>query len=91
LSYTPKACDPDACDVDEQAELSIALIWQGDLENAQVAARQAIALNPNCAYAHACSGTCLVFTGQRAEGRTALNIAQSLGSVAGEVDLHWIP
>jgi adenylate cyclase len=78
LMYARKAVEPDPADADAQAELSIALIWQGDLENAQVAARQAIALNPNCAYAHACLGTCLVFTGRRAEGRTALNIALRL-------------
>jgi adenylate cyclase len=78
LLHARKAEELDPGNADALSGLSLGLIWQGDLQNALANAQQAIAINPNCAFAHLCLGACLVFTGQTAEGRAALNTGERL-------------
>ncbi|HEV2335644.1 MAG TPA: adenylate/guanylate cyclase domain-containing protein [Stellaceae bacterium] len=70
--YARKAMDLDPRDADAMTGLSLALIWQGDLANAETRAIEALNINPNNAWAYACIGACLVFCGRHAEGRAAL-------------------
>jgi adenylate cyclase len=74
LLYARKAIELDPGDADSLAELSRALIWQGDLENSIASARQGIAINPNCAFAHLALGAGLIFAGHTGEGRAAIGV-----------------
>jgi adenylate cyclase len=76
--HARKAVELDPGDADAQAELAAALTLQGDGDNALVIARQALAINPNCAVAHWVMGTVLTYTGRTAEGRQALGVFERL-------------
>jgi adenylate cyclase len=70
--HARKAIELDPADADAYASLAAKLLLQGDMDNALAIARQALSLNPNCAYARWAMGAVLVFTGRTAEGREAL-------------------
>jgi adenylate cyclase len=85
--HVRKAVDLDAGNMDAQAILAGSLSLQGDMDNAFEAARQILAINPNCAQAHWCMGGVLILTGRTAEGRQALRSFERLSphdaSIAG--------
>ena len=73
-----KAVELDPGDADAQAMLAGTWFMQGDKDNALAIARQALAINPNCAYAHRIIGAVLILTGRMAEGRQALGVFERL-------------
>ena len=73
ITHARKAVELDPGDANAQAQLATTLST-GDLENAMPIARQALAINPNCARAYWAIGTILIGLGRTAEGREALSV-----------------
>ena len=76
--HARKAVELDPGDADAQAMLAGTLRVQGDMDNALVIARQALAINLNCAHAHLVMGAVLMWTGRTAESRQALGVFERL-------------
>jgi TolB-like protein/Tfp pilus assembly protein PilF len=67
-----KAIALDENATEARARLALGALLQGDLEGALEDAQQVLAVDGNCADAHGVKGAALVYSGRRAEGRTAL-------------------
>jgi TolB-like protein len=67
-----KAIALDENDTEARARLALGSLLQGDLEGAFEEAQQVLAADENCADALGVQGAALVYSGRRAEGRTAL-------------------
>src|SRR5262245_56895383 len=67
-----KAIALDENDAEARARLALGALLQGDLEGAFEEAQQVLSADRNCADAHGVKGAALVYSGRRAEGRTAL-------------------
>jgi adenylate cyclase len=78
LEYARKAVELDPTDAHALTELSRALFWHGDLDTSMTTARQAIAINPNCANAYFCLGVSLIYGGLTTEGRLEVAAATRL-------------
>jgi adenylate cyclase len=82
-------CDPG--DADAQAMLAGALFHEGEMDNALMTARQALAINPSCVWAHRVMGAVLIFAGRTAEGRQAMDVSVRLSPRdAGNAPVHGI-
>jgi adenylate cyclase len=77
-AHARNAVELDPADADAQAMLADTLRAQGDMDNALVIARQALAINPNCARAHFVIAVVLVWAGRTAEGRQAVGVFERL-------------
>jgi lipoprotein NlpI len=62
----------DENDTEARARLALGALLQGDLEGAFDEAQQVLAVDGECADALGVKGATLVYSGRRAEGRTAL-------------------
>jgi TolB-like protein/cytochrome c-type biogenesis protein CcmH/NrfG len=67
-----KAIALDNTDTEVRARLALAALLQGDLEGAFEAAQEVLTADPRCADALGVKGAALVYSGRRAEGRSAL-------------------
>ena len=67
-----KAIALDENDTEARARLALGALLQGDLEGAFEEAQQVLTVDENCADALGVKGAALVYSGRRAEGRTAL-------------------
>lgn len=67
-----KALALDENDTEARARLALVALLQGDLEGAFDEAQQVLAVDGKCADALGVKGAALVYSGRRAEGRTAL-------------------
>jgi TolB-like protein len=67
-----KALALDEDDIEARARLALGALLQGDLEGALDEAQQVLTVDGNCADALGVKGAALVYSGRRAEGRTAL-------------------
>jgi adenylate cyclase len=84
-THARKAVELDPGDADAQAALAGTLMNQGDADNAEAIARQALAINPNCAWARYVMGLVLIFAGRTTEGRDALGVFERVSPRDGAI------
>ena len=76
--HARKAVDLDPGDADAVAGLAWTQMFYGEMDDVLDLARQALAINPNCARANVILGLGLIFSGRTAEGRTAIGVFERL-------------
>jgi adenylate cyclase len=76
--HARKAVELDPGDADAVAALAWTQMFYGEMDEVVGLARQALALNPNCARANVTLGLGLIFSGRTAEGRDAIGVFERL-------------
>jgi TolB-like protein len=76
--HARKAVELDPGDADAVAALAWTQMFYGEMDEVVGLARQALALNPNCARANVILGLGLIFSGHTAEGREAIGVFERL-------------
>jgi adenylate cyclase len=76
--HARKAVELDPGDADALAALAWTQMFYGEMINLLGIARQALAIDPNCARANVILGLGLIFNGRTAEGREAISVFERL-------------